>query len=226
MTKNYIVKNTMYISFYVQIITLIIGLLALFIKTSPNKLILKEALILENIVQFIEGAFYLWFIYFYTKNVDKVDIAKYRYYDWFFTTPTMILSAIAYFQYNNLKSKTNSFTLIEFIKNNFEKITRIFSYNFGMLFIGYLQEIKLINIWFSTFFGFIFFGLMFSRIFYDFTIQSKANYPIFFIMVIIWSIYGIAATFNFKLKNAFYNILDLFSKNFYGLFLSYLIFKT
>ena len=44
-------------------------------------------------------------------------------------------------------------------------------------------------------------------------------------MFSIWFLYGIAAMFNFRLKNAGYNILDLFSKNFYGLFLSYLIYK-
>ena len=44
-------------------------------------------------------------------------------------------------------------------------------------------------------------------------------------MASIWSIYGIAALFNFKIKNAFYNILDIFSKNFYGLFLAYLVYS-
>ena len=55
--------------------------------------------------------------------------------------------------------------------------------------------------------------------------KSSANMPIFIIMTTIWSIYGIAALFDFKVKNAFYNILDVFSKNFYGLFLAYLVYS-
>ena len=111
-----IVKKTMIISFIAQILTLFIGISAQFIKLQPNQIILKQALALENIVQFIEGSFYLWFLYFYTKNVDLVDIAKYRYYDWYLTTPTMILSSIAYFAYNNNKLQNISFTLFDFIK--------------------------------------------------------------------------------------------------------------
>jgi hypothetical protein len=38
----------------------------------------------------------------------------------------------------------------------------------------------------------------------------------------IWSLYGVAAWFPSALKNASYNILDIFAKNFYGVFLSYL----
>jgi bacteriorhodopsin len=38
--------------------------------------------------------------------------------------------------------------------------------------------------------------------------------------------YGIVAILPYYLKNALYNILDLFAKNFFGIFLSYiLVFK-
>tara|TARA_Y100000389_G_scaffold64537_1_gene60596 strand:- start:2961 stop:3644 length:684 start_codon:yes stop_codon:yes gene_type:complete len=220
-----IVKKTMIISFIAQLLTLFIGIGAQFIKLQPNQIILKQALALENIVQFIEGSFYLWFLYFYTKNVDLVDIAKYRYYDWYLTTPTMILSSIAYFAYNNNKLQNISFTLFDFIKNDQKKILELVGYNFGMLFFGYLQEINIINILVSTLIGFGFFFLLFYKIYIYYVIRSQENYFIFFLMAFIWSIYGIAALFNFKIKNAFYNILDIFSKNFYGLFLAYLVYS-
>jgi bacteriorhodopsin len=35
--------------------------------------------------------------------------------------------------------------------------------------------------------------------------------------------YGIVAVLPYTLKNTIYNVLDLFAKNFFGLFLSYLI---
>ena len=220
-----IVKKTMIISFIAQISTLLIGISAQFIKLQSNQIILKQALALENIVQFIEGSFYLWFLYFYTKNVDLVDIAKYRYYDWYLTTPTMILSSIAYFSYNNNKLENISYTLFDFIKNDQKKILELVGYNFGMLFFGYLQEINIINILVSTLIGFGFFFLLFYKMYIYYVIQSEENYFIFFIMASIWSVYGIAALFNFKIKNAFYNILDIFSKNFYGLFLAYLVYS-
>ena len=38
-------------------------------------------------------------------------------------------------------------------------------------------------------------------------------------MAVIWPLYGVAAMFNSKYKNFAYNILDIFSKNFYGLYI-------
>ena len=134
MQNSLIVKNTMIFSFFIQIVTLIIGVFAQFIKVPSYKYILKNALLLENIIQFIEAMFYLWFIYFYKKNVDKVDIAKYRYYDWFLTTPTMILSIIIYFHYNN-SSKKIYYNMITFFKQDFRKILELFFYNLNMLII-------------------------------------------------------------------------------------------
>jgi len=220
-----LVKNTMVISFLAQIVTLFIGINAQFVMLDPKDIILKQALALENVVQFIEGSFYLWFILFYLNNVDKTDIAKYRYYDWFLTTPTMILSAIVYFQYNNLKHQDTEFTLLEFLKSDKNKVLELFGYNFGMLAIGYLQEIGLVHIALSTFIGFGFFFMLFIKIYNYYVKQSSTNYFIFYLMASIWSLYGIAAIFKFKLKNACYNILDIFSKNFYGLFLAYLVFS-
>ena len=117
----------------------------------------------------------------------------------------------------------NHTTPIEGIVDN--KIIELFSYNFGMLFVGYLQEISLINITISTIVGFTFFILLFYKMYEYYASKSSANMPIFIIMTTIWSIYGIAALFDFKVKNAFYNILDVFSKNFYGLFLAYLVYS-
>ena len=45
-------------------------------------------------------------------------------------------------------------------------------------------------------------------------------------MFFVWSLYGVAALLGDKLKNISYNILDIFAKNFYGLFLYFFILKT
>ena len=44
-------------------------------------------------------------------------------------------------------------------------------------------------------------------------------------MFVIWTLYGIAFLFNYKYRNVSYNILDIFSKNFYGLYIFYKIMK-
>ena len=229
MNYDYIVKDTLVLSFFVQIITLIIGLLIVFLtNVTPSNILLREALILENLVQIIEGSFYIWFIYFYTKNVDKEDIAHYRYYDWFFSTPIMIISTVAYFHYNNTKliSTSSASSLYSFFKTDIKKISELLFYNFNMLFIGYLQELKLISLAISTVVGFFFFGLLFLKMFVYYVKNNSANYLIFYLMLIIWGLYGIAALYKNKIKNASYNILDVFSKNFFGLILAYLVYNV
>ena len=226
MNTDYIVKDSLVLSFFVQIITLMIGLVIVFLtNVTPSNLLIREALILENLVQIIEGSFYIWFIYFYTKNVDKEDIARYRYYDWFFSTPIMIISTVAYFHYNNTKLISTS-SLISFVKTNIEKISELLFYNFNMLFVGYLQELKLITLTISTIVGFFFFGLLFYKMFIYYVKNNSANYLIFYLMLFIWGLYGIAALYKNKIKNASYNILDIFSKNFFGLFLAYLVYNV
>lgn len=225
MNTDYIVKDSLVLSFFVQIITLMIGLVIVFLtNVTPSNLLIREALILENLVQIIEGSFYIWFIYFYTKNVDKEDIASYRYYDWFFSTPIMIISTVAYFHYNNTRLSGSS--LYSFFKTDIKKISELLFYNFNMLFIGYLQELKLISLAISTVVGFFFFGLLFLKMFVYYVKNNSANYLIFYLMLFIWALYGIAALYKNKIKNASYNILDIFSKNFFGLFLAYLVYNV
>ena len=225
MLTKYLVKDTMLISFYTQIVTLLIGLSALLVKLPNNMLILREVLILENLAQLIEGSFYMWFLFFDKVNVDVVDITKFRYYDWFLSTPIMLISMIAYFQYNNTKNNLINLNLVNLIKSNYNNITKILTYNFVMLLTGYLYEINLSNVFTTFIIGFIFFILLFLQLYISFARKSKNNITVFFLMLIIWSFYGFAILFNYKVKNTLYNILDLFSKNFYGLFLSYLILK-
>ena len=44
-------------------------------------------------------------------------------------------------------------------------------------------------------------------------------------MLVIWGFYGVAATFGTVNKNISYNTLDIIAKNFYGLFIYYVIVK-
>jgi bacteriorhodopsin len=42
----------------------------------------------------------------------------------------------------------------------------------------------------------------------------------------VWAIYGVAAVLPYHIKNTMYNILDIFAKNFFGIFLSYVLYKA
>ena len=228
-----LVKSSLTFSLYAQVITTILGLFGLMFKLRPTDMILREILTLETVVQVIEFTFYFWFSYIYKKSVDKIDIAQYRYYDWVFTTPIMLLTTIVYFEYNNTQdrggvgnsSNDAGLTMIDFIKNNKDNIIIITFYNFLMLLIGYLQEVGIINIWISSIFGFYFLYLTFHKIYIEYVIKSPNNLPIFWTIAVIWSLYGFAAMFTSKYKNFAYNMLDIFSKNFYGLYITYHIYQ-
>lgn len=238
-----LVKDSLTFSLYAQVITTLIGFLGLIYKLRPRDQILGEILTLETIVQVIEFCFYYWFSYIYRQSVDRTDIAKYRYYDWVFTTPIMLLNTVIYFEYNNRKNNKDNtirenflqhescndtpLTIIGFLtdERNLWNVIWIGVYNFLMLLIGYLQEIRVVNIWVSTIVGFIFLGLSFEKIYSEYATRSPANMSVFWLMAILWSLYGVAAALSPRYKNFLYNILDIFSKNFYGLYLVYVIYR-
>ena len=91
MNAKYLFYITLIISIIVQIITGIIEILTLFIKVPRTYSIIKELLILEVIVQIIEGLFYVWLAYNFTK---VLDVTPKRYLDWSITTPTMLITLI------------------------------------------------------------------------------------------------------------------------------------
>ena len=218
------VKTTLYISIFIQFAALIMGTIAQF-KTLPDeKRLLKDIMLIENVVQLIEFTFYIS-IYIFVSNLIDNDIAKFRYYDWVLTTPLMLLTSLLYFIYNDKSEKEDGEkkekTFSNIIKTEKESIIKIFIANFGMLCVGYLQEIGNLDILYSTLFGFGFLFYSFYKLYqYVGDFESKV---LFWIMFVLWSSYGFAAMMKNEYKNTMYNILDIFSKNFYGIFIAYKI---
>jgi hypothetical protein len=215
---------TLKISIIVQIITGIIELLTImFIKSPSQYYIISELLYLEVVVQIIEASFYLWLVY----NFNSVtNVTPKRYIDWGLTTPTMLITLIVYLIYLSYRSKnidTSSLTLIGVIKNNFQSIAQILSLNWLMLIFGYLGEVNIISTVWGVLIGFIPFLIYYYVIYHKYAVMSDQGLKIFWYFFFFWSIYGIAALMPYNLKNSIYNILDLFAKNFFGLFLSYII---
>jgi hypothetical protein len=94
-----------------------------------------------------------------------------------------------------------------------------------MLFFGFIGEIGLLNPLIATTLGFIPFILNFKYIKDTFLPSSKDNNKkfLFYWFVFFWSLYGVFAFMNYTTKNTGYNILDIFAKNLFGIFLAYII---
>ena len=122
MINNTLVKQTVYVSLLMQLVTTLISLDGLNYNLLPRDSVLHDILILEAIVQFIEAGFYIWVI-LALKDLDKMTSR--RYIDWVFTTPTMLVSTIVFMEYLRVKQENkDSFTLIEFVKSHKQDILR------------------------------------------------------------------------------------------------------
>ena len=93
-----------------------------------------------------------------------------------------------------------------------------------MLLFGYLGETRIINKSLSIIIGFVLFFINFKLI-YKYVDGNKKNKKMFYFVFIVWSLYGVAALFNDVYKNISYNMLDIVSKNFYGIYIFYIILK-
>jgi hypothetical protein len=86
-----------------------------------------------------------------------------------------------------------------------------------MLLFGYLGEKNKINKKISIIMGFVFFAITFNLI-YGYAVKSTTGKKIFKVLLPIWGLYGLGACFNDTHKNNMFNILDIFSKNFFSLY--------
>jgi bacteriorhodopsin len=207
------------LSLVVQLLVGIIDYLAINIPIGPNDMFLKDLLQVEIFVQGIELIFYVWLIFYFSK-VSR-NITPYRYLDWAITTPLMLITLAGF-----LKHTGNTPTrLPEFLSTNAGSIVKIVLLNAAMLLFGLLGEYGLLNPYTSTALGFIPFILNFKFIKEEFLPSSEDTFKnaLFYWFVFFWALYGVFALMSYTVKNTGYNILDIFAKNFFGLFLAYAV---
>ncbi len=210
------------ISILVQIVTGIIEIFSLFIKVPTAFNIIRQLLILEVLVQVIEGSFYVWLLY----NFNNVlNVTPKRYLDWVITTPTMLVTLIVYLIYLNNRNNIETVHLdfFQVFNENFKNIITILILNWLMLLFGYLGEVNIIPTITGVILGFIPFLIYYYLIFINYVSFDNSGWQLFLYFFFFWSLYGIVAALPYYIKNMFYNILDLFSKNFFGIFLTYII---
>ena len=224
---------TYWFSVFIQILSLFIQMYGyFFINVTPELIPLKYALNFEFFVSIVELLVYLW-IGFNLSNFTSV-MGK-RYLDWFITTNFLVVSvSLLMIYFNQREERNNSYdgdnitkiyqnntkTLIE---DNLPKYTPLIVYNNMMLLVGFLGERGVLSKWFSTPVGFVFFFLGFYYLYEFFAKHSNSGNRVFYFITSIWAMYGIAHTFRDQPKNIAYNLLDLISKNAFGVFMVYLM---
>jgi hypothetical protein len=222
-----IIYNSGFISLIIQLITGLVSIYGVFIPLAKEDIILTSIIIMESIVQFIEFSFYIWLVF--SIHAKSINITAIRYIDWFITTPLMLITTILYFAYNSneekFKNKEGIITLKSIFEKDYKIIIQFIIFNFFMLFFGLLGELRILNRNICFVLSTLFFLSSF-KIIYDYYVTiDSSNKNLFYFIFIIWSLYGVAFLFNYKYRNVSYNILDIFSKNFYGLYIFYKIIK-
>lgn len=154
-----------------------------------------------------------------SEKIDKNELNKLekkinvtRYVDWMITTPIMLLVLVLAFQYNSKKSGIN-----------FSDYLLILLLNYGMLGTGYLGEVDKLDKLTANILGFVFFGLLYGFIYYKYLLKTKNgnnvnNQLLYLSFFILWALYGVFYLMKDSIKNTGYNILDLFSKCFVGIY--------
>ena len=178
MDIKYLFYITLIISIIVQLITGIIEVGAFFVKIPTTYYLIKQLLIIELVVQFFEGMFYLWLAY----NFNKVlNVTPKRYMDWVITTPSMLLSLMVYLIYlnNNVENKIKELEFFTLFKDNSHIFIPVLILNWVMLFFGYLSEMKIIPVLFGVFLGFISFLIYYYIIYVNFVTQNTNGYLLF-----------------------------------------------
>jgi bacteriorhodopsin len=207
------------VSLLVQFVIGVIDYAAINIDISPKNELLKDLLRVELVVQILEFIFYIWLIYYFSK-VNQ-NITPVRYLDWAITTPLMLITLSGFLNHDDNKPSR----LSEFLSNHKGSIITIVLLNAAMLLFGLVGEFGYLNIYTSTALGFIPFALNFKYIKDTFLPSDKDVFKnaVFYWFVFFWALYGVFALMSYTVKNVGYNILDIFAKNFFGLFLAYIV---
>ena len=169
---------------------------------------MRHILNLETCISIVAAFFYGKFVTEFDKpTIDYKSINLNRYVDWAITTPIMLLVLILAFKYNSTKNTQVKFT----------DYLIILALNYGMLGSGYMGDVGKIDRVTATILGFLCFGGLYYFL-YNYLRQNKTNQLLYGIFFVLWSLYGVFYQMEQKSRNIGYNILDLFSKCFVGIY--------
>ena len=121
----------------------------------------------------------------------------------------MLLVLMLAFQYNRKK-----------VGIRIQDFLLVLLMNYGMLGSGYLGEKGVIGKLNANIAGFGFFGLLYGYLYMKYLkgTNNATNQLLYMTFFVLWAFYGIFYLMKEDVKNAGYNILDLFSKCFVGIY--------
>ena len=199
-------------SFYITYVFLMTTATITFIEAMrTNDIKVRNILNLETCISVVAAFFYSKFVEKMEKepeiNYEKIN--KMRYTDWAITTPIMLLVLVLAFLYN---TQQGSLAISKYVI--------ILLLNYGMLGLGYMGEIGVMSKIAANGFGFAFFAGLFGYLYNNFVAKQYNfdNMLLFMVFFILWALYGVVYFFDEVDKNVSYNVLDLFSKCFVGIF--------
>lgn len=142
--------------------------------------------------------------HYYLMITSPEKVVLYRYLDWFFTTPLLLVDLCLSY---NIK--------------DFNFITEILIYNTIMICTGFLGEINYLNKYISMGLGFTPMILIFYKL-YNKMEKTYKNKRLLKFFILIWSLYGLIFPIkDNNIRNLSYNILDIISKGGVGGYLYY-----
>ena len=220
-------------SFYFTYIFLITTGTICFIEALRNPVPqIRHIMNLETCISVVAGYFYGLFVEKINnaekeakenqdeKNDSEMPLEKIndmRYTDWAISTPLMLLVLCMVLGMENKKVV------------NFMPFVLILAFNFLMLGSGYIGELGKLPTTIANIVGFVFFILMYGtiwKVYMSGTKQTKQSQVIFWLFVVLWALYGVFYQMPQLTKIFGYNILDLVSKAFVGIFFWFYLTKS
>lgn len=214
--------SPVYLTFFLALLALtgstIFTLMGSLSNYTSEQRYLKNALISETCVNVIAGLTYLYFLqYLYENRLPLTAITSVRYLDWLITTPLLLLSFALYSSYITNKNRP---TGTPFKNVDFSPLSYIILLNIFMLGFGFLGEKGLMNKHLAFGISIIFFVALFVFIYTEYVDgKDDSLEPLYFVFAAVWLMYGGAYYLGTEKKNIAYNILDMFSKSAFGIFL-------
>ena len=226
-----LVKNSFYFTYIFLITTGTICFTEALRNPDPK---VRHIMNLETCISVVAGYFYGLFVAKINKSEKDVKenneenkneeselplekINDMRYTDWAISTPLMLLVLCMVLGMENKK-------VVSFLP-----FMLILIFNFLMLGAGYIGEIGKLSRTMANSIGFLFFFLMYGtvwKVYMTGVKRTKQSVVIFGLFAFLWALYGVLYQTD-KLTKVFgYNILDLLSKAFVGIFFWFYLTKS
>lgn len=202
------VKRTAWMSLASQVFLGLLTLVGFARVPSEETPLVWILLIMDIIVQVIEFSFYLVVV----TCIKRLE-TWYRYIDWFVSTPIMLVTTMAFLKYLDEPTISTG----QFSNTYRDDIIYVILMNSIMLAFGVCHEARWIPMIVAIPLGSLALILTFAAIYARLAYTTVAGICILTFVFVVWSLYGVAACLTYVPKNVMYNILDIVSKNFYGI---------